>query len=304
MSSGLCSICVTIPFKELHDGNYENDENEESWSLGTLADLLLRGECDFCQLVAVTVGEKTGLDTDNIKVTWYSGSQCFQLNCMTSGTTIRFLTGTYAVGREVSGGQVDPAQVKKWLEMCQAAHTEDCPSPPLDSHEVSLGSFRLIDVNRQCVVDASIRSTYAALSYVWGQVNSFRLTSSNKDDVMRTDGLCAFSDRLPLTIRDAILFVRQMGLQYLWIDSLCLVQDDPEDVKSGVEVMDTIYEQSLFTILAASGPDASHGLPGVRSNSRKARQSTCQVSPGIRLIVVREMESLLKPTVYNRRAWT
>src|SRR3569833_2561032 len=107
---------------------------------------------------------------------------------------------------------------------------------------------------------------------------------------MRTDGLCAFSDRLPLTFRDAMLFVRKMGLQYLWVDSLCLVQDDPEDLKSGVESMDTIYEQSLFTIIAAGAPDANHGLRGVKNNSQEKQQSTREDSPGIRIIAVHEME--------------
>jgi hypothetical protein len=63
-----------------------------------------------------------------------------------------------------------------------------------------------------------------------------------------------------------------MKKRYLWVDSLCLVQDDPEDIGLGTEVMDIIYELSDLTIIAAGDVDASARLAGLRESSRTLTQ--------------------------------
>jgi hypothetical protein len=83
-----------------------------------------------------------------------------------------------------------------------------------------------------------------------------------------------------------------------------LIQDNAEDMRAGISAMDAIYEQSLFTIIACAGVDAQHGLPGVRSGSRKASQVIHDILPGIQLLVSHEMETLIKRTQYSQRAWT
>lgn len=147
-------------------------------------------------------------------------------------------------------------------------------------------------------------STYVALSYVWGQVKTFRLLKANKEDVMTDNGLDVYWNDIPLTIRDAVSLVHKAGIRYLWVDALCLVQDDPDDMKNGIGIMDTVYEQSLFTLVAATGVDADHGIPGVRDNSRHAQQLVCDVAEDIQLMAVPDGEALLEATKYNQRGWT
>lgn len=69
------------------------------------------------------------------------------------------------------------------------------------------------------------KGQYAALSHCWGANQTFTLTQQSMDALIKG---VALSD-LPLTFRDAVTVSRTLGLQYLWIDSLCIFQGDPED---------------------------------------------------------------------------
>lgn len=64
---------------------------------------------------------------------------------------------------------------------------------------------------------------------------------------------------LPKTFQDAITVTRQMGVQYLWIDSLCILQGDKTDWDLHVSLMGSIYENSFFTIAAADARDSRGG---------------------------------------------
>jgi hypothetical protein len=76
-------------------------------------------------------------------------------------------------------------------------------------------------------------------------------------------GLSTLAETFPRSIQETITFVSELGERYLWIDSLCIVQDD-ETVKHGqVMNMEAIYGNASFTIIAAGGEDADAGLPGV-----------------------------------------
>lgn len=108
---------------------------------------------------------------------------------------------------------------------------------------------------------------------------------------------------LPRTIQDAIELVRKLGVRYLWVDVLCLVQNDPDDTARGVKVMDEIYERSWLTIVAASGHSANAGLPGVREGSRYP-STAIPVTEDVSLGIFVTLDRLLKCSVYETRAWT
>ena len=67
---------------------------------------------------------------------------------------------------------------------------------------------------------------YVALSYVWGSVPTVRLTSASLPLFIKPGGLLKAAWKLPRTVADAIMAVRKLKLHYLWVDSLCLVQND------------------------------------------------------------------------------
>ena len=67
-------------------------------------------------------------------------------------------------------------------------------------------------------------------------------------------------ETLPATFQDAILVTRGLGLDYIWIDSLCIVQDDSADWMQEAGTMKDIYTNSYLTIAALIAPNAHYGL--------------------------------------------
>ena len=65
---------------------------------------------------------------------------------------------------------------------------------------------------------------------------------------------------LPLTIQDAITVTRQIGIRYLWVDALCIIQDSAEDKAIEISRMAKIYRQSYVTISAANARSSHEGF--------------------------------------------
>ncbi|KAK3346491.1 hypothetical protein B0T25DRAFT_462037, partial [Lasiosphaeria hispida] len=100
-----------------------------------------------------------------------------------------------------------------------------------------------IDVREERLVDITAPERYVALSYVWGQAPSFRLLRGNLARLCESGGLGAIQSELSQT---TMRLVALMGERYLWIDALCLVQDDGQDMTHGIENMDTILALTLW----------------------------------------------------------
>jgi hypothetical protein len=95
-------------------------------------------------------------------------------------------------------------------------------------------------------------AVYLALSYRWGIKKDFALQCKNlsiyKQEIPST--------QIPPVIRDAIEVTRSLGFRYLWVDSMCIIQDDPEDWARESATMSKIYGSAVCTIAAAnSGSD-------------------------------------------------
>ena len=97
-------------------------------------------------------------------------------------------------------------------------------------------------------VEAVGSAPYVALSHCWGTSQNFQAVRAN------LDGLRAGIpwDILPQTFKDAIIVVDYLGFSLIWIDSLCIVQDEPADWQEQSAQMSNIYENATVTIAAAS----------------------------------------------------
>lgn len=158
------------------------------------------------------------------------------------------------------------ATVKAWLATCDQHHGDHCrgrQSVPPDQRPAWL-----VDVRRACVVAAPSGVPYATLSYVWGKTASpgFSLMSATLDN-LRSEGFLDDAE-LPKTIRDVMHLVAALGLSYLWVDRLCIVQDSDSEKHAQIKAMGAIYANSYFTIIAAQSHDASGPL-----SSRPLRSS-------------------------------
>jgi predicted metal-dependent phosphotriesterase family hydrolase len=121
---------------------------------------------------------------------------------------------------------------------------------------------------------------------------------------MSIGALTRIRHQLPQTIKDAIDLVHMLDERYIWIDSLCLIEDDPDDLLRGVKTMDIIYEASALTIIAATGTDAKAGLPGVQFNSRKVKQLVEEIDSGFNLMICQGLSRVLDESKYSTRGWT
>ena len=98
-------------------------------------------------------------------------------------------------------------------------------------------------------------ATYAALSHCWGSGSPLRTLTENLQQ-MKTKIL---TEDLNSTFKDAIRVCRALKLRYLWIDSLCIIQDSPEDWEEQASLMSSIYKNAYVTIAtgSSSGPHES-----------------------------------------------
>ena len=97
---------------------------------------------------------------------------------------------------------------------------------------------------------------YCALSYCWGG-DQFHKTLSERYSQYKRE---LPYKNLPRTIIDAFEVTRSMGLKYIWIDSLCIIQDDDKDKQTHMANMMHIYQNTQFTISVTSGSSATQGF--------------------------------------------
>ncbi|KAJ8462410.1 hypothetical protein ONZ51_g10918 [Trametes cubensis] len=101
-----------------------------------------------------------------------------------------------------------------------------------------------------------MRVQYAALSYVWGGDQPNRTTVDNLSTYLEGIDLTL----IPKTIADAIRVAHALGIQYLWADSLCIIQDSREDKHRELRKMRDVYRHAYLTIDAANAHSASEGF--------------------------------------------
>lgn len=104
---------------------------------------------------------------------------------------------------------------------------------------------------------------YAALSYTWGGATGiWRTTTSNYN----TRTAQFYPNELPKTIFDAVNITEGLTLRYLWVDSICIIQDDPADWSRESVRMAAVYRNAYVTIAASSSADSTAGIFNDRSN--------------------------------------
>lgn len=168
-------------------------------------------------------------------------------------------------GRIVHEDPVHPAVVKRvqaWVGNCDESHSKCHPG------EVFL-PFRVLDLAGPSLDGNSIRlveppaetiAHYASLSHCWGSSQQFTTTKATMSQRMTGIDVAA----LPKTFRNAIDIARQLDIRYIWIDSLCICQDDGADWERESAKMASIYMNSYLTIAATRAADDAEGFLGAR----------------------------------------
>jgi hypothetical protein len=158
--------------------------------------------------------------------------------------------------------------VKPWMDECVKTH-EECR----EMQQLGFGDFsptRLIDVGTMHQDTVKLVDTrelskpqYLTLSYCWGDSNNkSKTTRANVEQRRESIQIAALSE----TIRDAISVTRHLGVQYLWVDAICIIQPDTEnndgfldDWKIEAPKMASYYSNALCCISALSATNSSLG---------------------------------------------
>ncbi|KIW68044.1 hypothetical protein PV04_04014 [Phialophora macrospora] len=147
---------------------------------------------------------------------------------------------------------------RKWYQTCRDTHKE-CQRPQL-----KFMPERVIRIDyRQSKFLLRLHETqglaikpYCALSYCWGGDQELKTTS----DTLHTFRTAIPFRELPATIRDAITTTYELGLRYLFVDSLCIIQDSQDDMHTQIAQMSDIFSEAAITILASRAHSVETGF--------------------------------------------
>ncbi|KAK8220912.1 heterokaryon incompatibility protein-domain-containing protein [Phyllosticta capitalensis] len=164
--------------------------------------------------------------------------------------------------------------------------------------------FRLIDTEEKCILLApSGPFEYACLSYVWGDVKAYQATSRNISRLEKPSSLS--NSKVPATIQDAMAVCQILSIRYLWVDRLCILQDDDDlngDKQAQIQDMGRIYNCAFVTLAAMEG-DASFGLCGVSKALRKAPHRSNGVDNYYHFLRGTSTE-MIRSSRWAQRGWT
>ncbi|KAK7213887.1 hypothetical protein V2G26_021065 [Clonostachys chloroleuca] len=158
-----------------------------------------------------------------------------------------------------AGSKQEFALIKRWLHECDSHAT--CQKQA-SKNEGANAPTRLLEVGHNIrLVDASsIRSRpYIALSHCWGPLKPKEKFCTYQENIEVFRRSILFDD-LPKTFQDAITVTRGIGISYLWIDSLCIIQNDKEEWKRESAKMQYVFSGAYCTLSVNSARSSLEGF--------------------------------------------
>ncbi|CZR57368.1 uncharacterized protein PAC_07257 [Phialocephala subalpina] len=318
--SSICPVCARLPLRELASSN-----SELSLTYKTSFDSVPRdelrawaGHCDLAKLVR-DLEMYWGNQNDQIDL---YGDEVFKELCergFREGNDRRerwLICGIVESPffDQTAGSAVHPdplsepsmARIRHWIETCISKHTQcRITDTTLPTRVLDLAQFPKIILRE--VTDE--QGPYIALSHCWGLAKTFTTTESTMDSLKA--GFPA--EDLPATFRDAIAVTRALGIQYLWIDSLCIIQGHAEDWKREAGKMASVYANSYLTISAsnAAGDDegflkhrevSHHSLKVITSTGNSAQYYLRKIELEVPVFSISPAAVYTEPL--DTRAWT
>lgn len=214
-------------------------------------------------------------------------------------------------GRQIRQDRIDIGLLRAWLSRCRRWHDDQCDIQWFENRRPP-NNLRMIDVKQRRIIrwENVSKREYVALSYTWGIQKMKEETGMAPVTLLRehvrANESIPLPARLPQTIEDAIWLTLELGFRYLWVDALCIIQDDPYADKIGhLAVMSVIYSLATLTIAAGAGDHADYGLPGI-GVPRKMAQYIEMVN-GVQLATMFPSYTALENSsvlFWNTRAWT
>ncbi|KAK0102050.1 hypothetical protein ONS96_006015 [Cadophora gregata f. sp. sojae] len=142
----------------------------------------------------------------------------------------------------------------QWFSKCKTEHST------CNKQSSSFLPTRLLEIINQNHVRVVLTKefqgemsthSYATLSHCWGTAETLRLLTSNIDQLRWGTNIT----ELPASYQEAIAVCNRFGFRHIWIDSLCIIQDSPEDWRREAMAMKDVYRNSMLNIAAAAAAE-------------------------------------------------
>ncbi|KAI8944377.1 HET-domain-containing protein [Xylaria longipes] len=251
-----CSRCFTL-FESLRD----DVEWSKSWAhYSTYGQLSVSSTtCFLCQLfIASLLPDLKRFEEDaSPNLDEYP----FESNVLSAREMRSHITWTHLQILGQVSIEDNISMIASWFHECciNHAHIDDRweQSRPRRLLSVGLDEKPMRLVRTDTIADTA---PYATLSYCWGQSPHLRTSKDSIKQFMEA----VPAKLLPATYNEFIKIARALAIPYVWIDALCIIQDDEEEWQNEAAHMGDIFQGSIFTIAAAQSSDTSEGCFPVR----------------------------------------
>ncbi|KAI1131010.1 heterokaryon incompatibility protein-domain-containing protein [Nemania abortiva] len=177
-------------------------------------------------------------------------------------------------------------QIQDWYLSCVKSH-DSCRST-----SATYVPTRLLDIQSpDCASGVRLLETkagiwgsldYICLSHCWAESRPDCITlKSTLEQNLKEIQWAA----MPKTFQDAIGVLRRLAFRYLWIDSICIIQDDSDDWARESAAMCDVYSQAALTVAATNSPNSDHGLYSTLSPDFQSHEFSIVLTDGIRIPV-------------------
>jgi Heterokaryon incompatibility protein (HET) len=324
LQRGDCSFChlAREAFRTQHPGAFRDAAPRISKSTG------LSPRCWLTTSLAGTYYSADGEKHDVSQLTLYT-DECTTLD---GGPDQRYLAHIRLLANDAHilrldpmyqgrliGNHASPQTLWNWIQGCLIGHKTCYLARKQTAYIMSPKAMRFVDVENMCITKPTFTPIYIALSYVWGGTELLQLKTSNLEQLQKEGCLTGLWDKVPAVIQDAIELVSSLndrlppgfsddrwdhGPVFLWVDQLCIVQDDLKDKHTQIAQMDHVFADALATIVAASGANADQRLSRKHEDEVSFSQVVENIK-GLRLVVaLPDLDQILGKSPSEGRAWT
>ncbi|RSL57576.1 hypothetical protein CEP54_008218 [Fusarium duplospermum] len=208
-------------------------------------------------------------------------------------------------GRVNDPSWIDSRLIRQWKDKCCTTHDSKCGQTLASGRLPASHVVWLVDTHKYCLVPVQSRYQYVAFSYIWGTKKMLMTQRSNLTELQKEQALSTgpLAHQVARAIRDSIELVKLLGERYLWVDALCIVQDDGASKHHQITNMSSIYAAAKLTIISAQASNAWHGLRGLENISEPRSLHVRTVSAGgYRFVERLKYTTGLMP--WCQRGWT
>ncbi|KAJ4295494.1 hypothetical protein N0V90_007507 [Kalmusia sp. IMI 367209] len=184
---------------------------------------------------------------------------------------------------------------------------------------LDLGSSEVDEIQLIETASSSVTHPYVALSYCWGPPEEARTQLKTERGTLDERKRCIPFSIMSPVMQDAVRTTRTLSYRYLWIDALCIIQDDKQDWEREAESMGRVYSNAILTLCALSSSSCNEGFLQRHSSTlaipfRSSIDPTISGSYRLRAYPLQTEESrgFIKPSheidrvqsAWRTRAWT